>query len=472
MRIPSPTQRRSSQVSRREFLRIGGLAGTSLALPDLLQTRALGTSQRARRPSAGGSFGKAKSCIVLFMLGGPCQLETWDPKPDAPAEIRGEFTAIDTNVRGIRICQYLPRLAQLADKYTLIRSMAHRNYAHFPAAHTALTGTPHPQEGPVDEPASVKDSPALGSVLARLRPTGKGRPPFVMLPDFMSAFNRAPGQDAGWLGRSFDPLVIRADPNDPSFTGGDLVRPRLTRDELARRCDLLSDLAPAVPWAHAAAPRAMDQFYAKAFQMLSETTLARALDLGQEPGKVRDCYGRTTFGQSCLLARRLVEAGVGLVTVAFATSFGPRLHWDTHAALEQTWRDRPVNVLKNKLLPITDQAVAALLADLSVRGLLEETLVVCMGEFGRTPKVSANGGRDHWNNCYSIALAGGGVAGGNLHGASDRIAAYPVTAPVSPSDVGATLLHALGVDPGSELRDPQGRPLTVSAGQPLLKLLQ
>ena len=435
-----------------------------LGLPRLLQARA-GKSARGQ-----GSFGKARSCIVLFMWGGPAHQDTWDLKPEAPAEYRGDFKPIATAVPGFRICEHLPRLAARAGRLAVIRSMTHPDVNHVTAPHFLLTGRPSPKEGtPRDQ-----DWPGYGAVLARM---GRGRgplPPFVSLmprsgdgaPRFVEETH---GQGAGWLGPVYDPLRLDGDASRADFRVGDFdLRADLSRGRLGVRRGLLERLDARLGDV-AARPglRAARAHYERAFDLLAAPESARAFDLDREPLAVRERYGMNPHGQSVLLARRLVEAGVPLVT-AFWPNDGitnVSVYWDTH--------NRNFVDLKGRLCPAADRAFAALLDDLADRGLLDSTLVVWTGEMGRTPRVgqsvvggagAGRDGRDHWPHCFTSVLAGGGVRGGVVHGSSDRYAAYPATFPTPPADLAATVYYLLGVDPRAEVRDRLGRPMTLCDG--------
>ncbi|HEX4607202.1 MAG TPA: DUF1501 domain-containing protein [Urbifossiella sp.] len=447
-------------ISRREALRVGGLGFTGLAWP------ALGRARAAAPPPSTPTFGRAKACIVVFNYGGPSHLDLWDLKPDAPAEIRGEFKPVPTTVPGVSICEHLPRLAALAGRYAVVRSVTHRDNDHAIGAYLALTGYSHPKHETlgIEPPETPLDMPSLGSVVARLRPARRPVFPYVTLGDLRHFGNNdGLGQGAGCLGKGLDPFTIPF----VTRTGGEIdvrkvtaVMSEVNGPELDGRRRLLDELNRAARGLQTAAEaRGLDDAARRAHALLASTATRDAFDLAREPRRVRDAYGPGAFARNCLLARRLVEAGVPLVTLY---SFGNR-DWDTHGG---NFRN-----LKDTLLPPTDRGVSALLADLAARGLLDETLVVWMGDMGRTPRVNRDAGRDHWSFCYSVVLAGGGVRGGQVYGSSDRGAAYPSTNPVSPADLAATIFHCLGIDPRSELTDQQGRPLVVNSGTPIHALL-
>jgi hypothetical protein len=442
--------------TRREFLRVGALGLCGLGLPDLLASAdARGTG------GAPASFGRARACILMFMWGGPSQLDTWDPKPDAPAEVRGEFGPIATRVPGVRVSEHFPRLAGLADRYAIIRSMTHGDRAHLSSVHHVLTGRHAPRANSDADPPSRKDSPHLGSALAYLRPAGAAVPPFVTMPWIVShpaaPGGTAPGQNAGWLGPSYDPFVIAADPDAATFQLPGLSPPadvppaRLEgRKALLARLNDLKDSA--------ASCSGLQQ---RAFDLLGSPRLRRAFALDQEPAAVRDRYGRHVHGRCLLVARRLVEAGARLVQVNWHQDH--QNFWDTHGD--------NFNRLKKQLMPPADQGFSALLEDLDQRGLLDETLLVWVGEFGRSPKVTReNAGREHHPGCYPAVLAGGGVRGGQVYGSSDRLGAYPADKPVSPADLTATVYHALGVAPDLTLQDREGRPVGLTEGSAVTSL--
>ena len=419
---------------------------------------------------AASASSRSKSCIFLFLYGGPSQLDTWDLKPDAPAEIRGEFKPISTTVPGTRICEHLPRLARLAKNFTIVRSLQHNNRNHSPASGWALTGANPHTTGDPKKPPGRNDPPALGSVAARIAPTRHGVPSFVQLPArlFFDPGLFFLGQAAGWLGATYDPLLIEQDPNAGSFCLEQFAaRPDVTSERWSGRGELLRKLSALSPGAPLGGSFA--EYQRRALEMFLDGSGPAVFDLSVESSATRDRYGRTMLGQSCLLARRLVECGVRWVTIADCAASG--LHqWDTHAGNFST--------LKNVLLPRLDQAASTLLLDLDDRGLLEDTVVYIGGEFGRTPRIgvtSAGGaepdGRDHWSDCYSGLLAGGLTQPGQVVGSSDRYAAYPATAPISPDDLGATILQAMGLDPSMTFTTFDGRPVPATTGTPVAKLI-
>jgi hypothetical protein len=449
---PTPT--------RREAIRVGGLAALGLSAPRLL----------AGRAAAGESPERAKKCIVLFLMGGPPQHSTWDPKPDAPAEVRGEFGPIDTNVPGVRICSLFPRVARQADKISFLRAVSTGDNAHSSSGYAMLTGVAHnPLNAENVNPGPPNDRPSLGAMVRRLAGDRGALPAAVRLP--MHIFNTDssvwPGQDAGFLGRSADPWLFRCQPAAPQFQVPELtLSADLPLARLSERRDLLNQLDRVVATAADSRPGTSSRFAETAFDLLGSGRARAAFDLGREPQRVREEYGLNHFGQSCLLARRLVESGVTLVQVNWYR--GPEEPadapcWDSHA--------REGERLKTVLAPTADRAFAALLADLAQRGLLGETLVLCIAEFGRTPRINGRAGRDHWGHVFSVALAGGGVGGGQICGSSDRQGAQPRDGKVSPQDLTATALHCLGLDPHAELRDALNRPVPATRGDVIWAIL-
>jgi hypothetical protein len=454
-------------MPRRAFLRVGSIAGLGLAWPHLIRADSASSTTESDRDA-----GRARRCILLFPFGGPSQIDTLDPKPDAPAEIRGEFRPIATAVPGTYITELFPGLARLADRFSLVRSVTHTDSVHTSAGYWMLTGNRHPQANIANSATMIHptpdDRPHIGALLAHLRPGPADVPPYVNLPEVVkdAGVNEMPGQGAGFLGGRFAPLLLEGDPATGRLPGpealatGELdplrMRSRRTlRRQLESRLDRL-----------AAHPRLfeLDEQYLRAFDLLGSPRVRDAFDIELESARAREAYGSHLFGQGCLLARRLVEAGVPLVTV-FWHYEGPDDSpcWDTHENNFQHLRER--------LAPHADRAFAQLLRDLEARGLLEQTLVVWMGEFGRSPRVNPKAGREHWPHVHSMILAGGGIARGQVYGASDQIGGYPSSSPVSPGDVGATILHLLGVDPGSVLRDPAGQEVPAIQGRPIAGLL-
>lgn len=464
---PCPGFVANAPMGRREFLRAGALGVTGLGLPGLLQARAATPTRPAR----------ARACIVLFMWGGPAHQDTWDPKPNAPVEYRGEFRPIPTRVPGLQVCEHLPRLAGLADRLAVLRSMTHGDVDHTGATHPLLTGRDLPRRG---APRS-EDWPSYGAVLARL---GRGQGP---LPPFVNLMPRVPngaprfveqshGQGSGWLGPLHEPLRIDADASEPGYAVGDFtLHAELPAARTERRRELLRALEQQRRQLERQAEvMAHDAHVERAFQLLAARGVTEAFDLSREAPRLRERYGMNPHGQAVLQARRLVEAGVPLVTVFWQNDgiTNVSVYWDTHS--------RNFIDLKTRLCPPADQAFSALLEDLEQRGLLEETLVVWTGEMGRTPRVgqsvvggagAGRDGRDHWPHVFTTVLAGGGIRGGVVHGASDRYAAYPASQPTTPADLAATIYHCLGVDPRLTLTDRLGRPLSLCDGTPIQSIL-
>jgi uncharacterized protein (DUF1501 family) len=435
-------------LDRRQFVRIGAAGVVGAALP--LAPRAAVASQPGT--------GRAKSVLLVVLSGGPSQLDMWDPKPDAPAEIRGEFSAIETTIPGVSVCEHLPKLAQQTGRWSLVRSLAHVEHNHLLAMHVALTGRPTPiprgTASDLDRVESRNDFPNFASALNFIRPRQDGIPTGVSLPNyFIEGPLTWPGQHAGFLGPKHDPWSINHDPNDPNFRIDSLsLQPGVTSPRLVSRRGLLDELnrGPGT-FLQTGRTTSFGEQQDVAFSLLTSAKVAQAFQIEKEDAAVRDRYGRNKFGQSLLLSRRLIEAGVPMVQAAM----GIVQTWDTHV---DNW-----GVLKNKLLPQLDTGLAALMDDLSATGLLEQTLVVVMGEFGRTPKISVLPGqtvpgRDHWASVYSALFAGAGVRGGQVVGQSDAIAAYPVTRSWSPADVCTTVFDALGVNHEALVIDPLGRP--------------
>jgi len=449
------------RVSRRRVLQAGTLGWLGLGLADYLARPALaGESQRLITPTA-------KRCIFIFMWGGPSHLDTFDLKPEAPAEVRGEFRPIATNVAGIQICEHFKQLARHADKLAVIRSLNHSDPAHLSSGHATLTGQWAPVRNSDAEPPSDRDNPHIGAVMARLRPAEGALPSAVTMP--WLAFHpaapggEAPGQHAGFLGKRYEPFLIKGDPNDAKFRIKALELPgTVTAQRLASRRELLGVIdRQRAALEQAGESAAMNQFQQQAFSLLASPAAREAFDISAEPTKVRDRYGRNIHGQCVLLARRLVERGVPLVSINWHND--GRNFWDTHG--------NNFNRLKNDLIPPADRALSALLEDLDERGLLDETIVAWVGEFGRRPRITAgNAGREHWPWCYNGLLAGGGIRGGTLYGASDAQGMHPADLPVSPLDYAATLYHALGIRPEATLPDSLNRPRHLCGGKPILPL--
>ncbi len=459
VRILGETTRLCDGVNRRELLRVGGLGLGGLTLPALLAARGAGAAPRS------GTFGRARSCLVLYLVGGPPQHETWDPKPDASADVRGAFRAISTPVDGLQVGELMPRVGALAAKYSVIRSMATDVNAHTGSGFLMLTGHPNANRNGESIPPSPADWPTLGAVVQRLLPSERPLPVSVTLPESLKNNPGlvVAGQNAGFMGAQYNPLLLECDPSAPDFEiPGLSPLPGFTADRLGRRRSLLESVNRTLDGALTSRTFLRENgLSGQAWDLLTSTEARRAFDLRREPPAVRERYGAHKFGQSCLLARRLLEAGVRLVTVHWPREPNDldkgNPVWDTH--LDNNRR------LKENLMPPMDQAVSAVLEDLDRRGLLDETLVICMGEFGRTPKFNPNGGRDHWGHVFSLMLAGAGIKKGVVHGSSDRIGGFPETDRETPENLHATIHHLLGIPPGAEITDALARPLRACDGE-------
>lgn len=456
--IEIPSCSFGASMSRRRLLRLGGLGSLGLSLPALL--RAGDATPR----------GASRSCVLFLLHGGPSQLDIWDMKPDAPAEVRGEFRSIGTSVPGVRFTECLPRLARQAHRFSIVRSMTHSAINHNAATYFVTTGNPPPAEQIALVP-SDNDFPHLGAQLAIGRPASGNVPTAVSLPDPVSdGVYTCPGQNGGFLGASFAPFTIHGDPNDQHFAVHGLSEAADSRRTAGRQALLRSIDEGLGRLADARGVGDLGRYQQQALSLLTSAATRRAFQINAEPERVRDKYGRHKYGQSLLLARRLVEAGVRLVTIYWGGPVNnPAPFWDTHFNNNRR--------LREELLPPFDQCFSAFIEDLAERGLLATTLVLCMGEFGRTPRFgqfTGNGvnetGRDHWSQCYSIIVAGGPRPGGRIIGRSDRFAAYPADVPITPRDLSASLLFALGVDPAREVRDAFTRSVPLSTGQVMPEL--
>jgi hypothetical protein len=453
-------------LSRRAALKVGGLGLLGLTMPRLLRAQSLPSAKAPKiRP-------RAKSVVFLYQFGGPSHVDMFDMKPDAPDQIRGPHKPMKSNVPGTPVSERLPRVAQIMDKVTLVRSMTHTMKNHNSASYYALSG----HQPPTDD-IRLKDTPELfpayGSVVDALAPGDGDMPTSVAYPYLIRDGSVTPGQRASFLGKAHDPFFFTADPNSPDFRLPELSLPadipveRLEeRRELQKLIDRQSHLLD-----HSAAARGLDEYYDKALAMLNSSRLRGAFDLSSEPQWLREAYGRHTYGQSLLLARRLVEAGARFVTVYFSDSIGgqstERGGWDTHG-FNNT---HMYPIIEKYHLPITDQTLPTFLHDLESRGLLDDTLVVWMGEFGRTPRINSQTSRDHWPQCYTALLAGGGVKRGFVYGASDKHGAYPAKDPVRPDDLAATMYYLLGIDPETEVYGLGNRPVAISSGKPVMGLM-
>jgi len=447
-------------ITRRHALKVGGLGLLGLAMPNLLRAEALVNAAKIKA--------RAKSVIFLFQWGGPSHIDMFDMKPDAPEGIRGPHKPISSKADGIQVSEHLPKTAKVMDKVTLIRSMHHSMKNHNSAGYYALTG-----HAPPSDDQRLRDSlelfPGYASVVDRLAPSRGEMPTAISYPHVVSDGSITPGQHASFLGKANDPLVVLQDPNAANFALPELSLPEgipfermQARRELQKLVDQQARLLDI-----SAQARGLDSYYERAIGMLQSPKLRDAFNLSAEPAVMREAYGRTTYGQSCLLARRLVEAGTKFVTVYFSPSIGGQSTseggWDTHG-FNNT---RMFPIVEKYHLPITEQTLPTLLNDLDQRGLLDTTLVVWMGEFGRTPNINKNVSRDHWPQCYTTLLAGAGVKRGFVYGASDKQGAYPVENPVRPDDLAATIYHALGIDPHTELRTLSDRPVAAADGKPV-----
>jgi hypothetical protein len=454
-------------LTRREVLRIGGLSAFGLTLPELLRQKALASPRPGPEKT---SAGKAKACIVLFLMGGPPQHSTWDPKPETPPEIRGQFKPIATNVPGLQVSELMPHTAAVADKVCVLRAVSSDDNAHSSSGYAMLTGYPHqPKNFENANPGAPNDHPSLGGIVRKLRQERSGLPASVTIPNriFNTDGSVWPGQTAGLLGRNSDPWLLTFDPSAESFRVDEFSLPAdVSPSRLESRGSLLQQLDQRlVAVERSGLPSHFAKQGQQGFDLLRSPRSRQAFRIEQEPVPVRERYGQSPFGRSVLLARRLVEAGVTLVQVNWYR--GPdeppaNPCWDSHVKESER--------LKTVLMPSFDQAYAALLDDLSARGLLDETLVVCMAEFGRSPKMNGNGGREHWGHVYSVALAGGGVRGGQVIGASDKIGGQPKDGRVQPADLTATIFQGLGYSPDTEVQDTLGRPHPLSRGEVIRKV--
>jgi len=428
-------------LTRRDFLHAGSLSYLGLGLPSMLGLKAMG----AVNPK------KDTNCIFLFLVGGPSQLDTWDMKPQAPTEIRGPYKPIKTNVSGIEISEVFPKMARNADKWALVRTCYHTAAAVHDTGHQMMQ-TGRLFQGGIEYPH-------VGCVLSKLKGPKGDVPAHVLLPRPIgnTGGNMPHGQNAGFLGKLYDPFVLNADPSEPNFKVPDMLPPdympavrverrRVWREMIDRSVKQFESSADA---------RLLDSTFHQAYTLMSSAKAREAFDLTKEPEESRSRYGKNRFGSSCLLARRLIEAGVRFVTVNMFETVFDEITWDIHGSSPFS----PISCYRDLVGPMFDAAYSALLEDLHQRGLLDETMVVAMGEFGRTPKVNPAGGRDHWPQCWTIAFAGGGVKGGQVVGESDEIGGAPKTRPVTPGEVAATVYRGLGISLETELPGASGRPI-------------
>ncbi len=461
-------------LTRRQWLGATGFGALGLNLGTLLHARAAGEPRAANPPQ------RLRACILLYQYGGPSHLDTFDLKPNAPAEIRGEFQPIATSVPGLQVAEHLPRLARLMHKAALIRSLHHANRLHDAAGIETLTG--RPLAGGDRELFSPIPQffPSYGSALAYLWRGRRLDVACAALPFLFHNVVDVPCQGAGFLGGAYDPFRIQGDPANHTYRADMLSLPgELTPARLQQRRTLLEDVDLMQGIDHRAG-RQLRRFAERAYQLLESEAIRRALDLSRESDRTRERYGyystaraypgggaglgygREIRGQSLLLARRLVEAGVPFVTINDYKQQGQ--NWDAHGFCFQEHR--------HYLLPPFDRGMSALIEDLDARGLLDSTLIIAVGEFGRTPRINNTAGRDHWPDCYSVFFAGGGVRGGYVHGASDRIGAYPDLDPVTPADLAATIFWRFGIDPATEIHDLTGRPYRLADGEPIRRLFE
>jgi hypothetical protein len=427
-------------VTRRDFLQAGTLGALGFSLAKFAGAQALG--------AASGSSDKA--CILIFNLGAPSQLDTFDMKPDAPREIRGPFQPINVKGGGFQVSEIFPQIAKIGDKFSLVRSVYHTAAAVHDTGHQMM------QTGRLF--TGGINTPHAGCALEFLKGRKNELPAHIVLPETMgpTGGNMPHGQDAGFLGKAYDPFVLNADPSTPGFKVPDLLPPAEIGEARLQRRKEMREIVESTIKNFEASPNAqlMDANFAAAFRLMTSPKAREAFDLSKEPQKVRERYGLHRFGQSCLLARRLVERGVRFVTLnTFITVFN-EITWDIHGSKPFT----SIQGMKDIVAPMYDQGYSALIEDLAERGMLDGTLVASLAEFGRTPKVNPAGGRDHWPQCWTVAFAGGGVKGGRVVGKSDDIGAYPAEKPVQPKEIVATIFHALGLELETHLPGPQGRP--------------
>ncbi len=431
-------------LRRRDFLHAGSAGMLGLGLTDFLSLKAQGAVEKDKSDM---------NVIMLFLVGGPSQLDTFDMKPDAPSEIRGPYKPIKTNVPGIEISEIFPRMARHADKWSLVRTL------HHTAAAVHDTGHQMMQTGRLFE--GGLNHPHMGSVLGKLRGPNGDVPPHVLLPRPIgnTGGNMPHGQDAGFLGKAHDPFVLNADPSEPNFEVPDMLPPdyisSVRVDRRRRWRDMIDDSVKhfeTVPDA-----KLLDTTFQQAYTLMSSEKARAAFDLGQESDDTRKRYGQNRFGQSCLMAKRLIEAGVRFVTVNMFETVFDEITWDIHGSSPFS----PIECYSNLVGPMFDNGFTSLVEDLSQTGLLDNTMIVATGEFGRTPKINPAGGRDHWPACWPVVMAGGGIQGGRVVGESDEIGGAPKSRPTTPGEIAATVYHSLGINLETELPGPQGRPIRV-----------
>ncbi|WP_010584119.1 DUF1501 domain-containing protein [Schlesneria paludicola] len=448
----TPSLLASTALSRRHCLKWGGLlAGTST-----WPAAGLAAEANVRRP--------ARACILVYLLGGPPHLDMFDLKPEAPVEVRGPFSPISTSVPDLQICEHLPKLAARAHRFALLRAVSHPNAHHTPMIYYTLTGR-HVDQPEIDNdisPPRRTDFPNIGSIIAKRKPAPSGLPGCLAVPelgirsneDNIRAADPLRGGRGGFLGQAYDPFILNGDPRMAKSLPEVVLPEDVDRLRFDRRLALLSTINSRHPAGSRSSP--FDLLQSTAVRLTGSPTDERLYSVDREPDRVRDRYGRHRFGQSLLLARRFVEAGVPFVSIYF--NHMTRCDgWDTHG--------KNFEGCEQELLPIVDQGLSGLMDDLTERGLFDDVLVACYGEFGRTPKINKDAGRDHWGHCSSTWLCGGGIRGGAVFGESDALAAYPKANKVDPIDVHATLFHRLGLDPGTEIVDALSRPHAISQGR-------
>lgn len=470
---PFPIELHATRTSRRDLLRLGSGLGAVSSLSAVKSAAAAAAAVQRQSSTAPG----IRSCIFVFYYGGPSHLDTYDMKPAAPDSVRGEFSGIATSVPGLQICEHLPHMARVMHKVALVRSMHHTNRLHDSASTETHTGRQGPK-GDREEFAPIEQFfPCHGAVLTMLRAGEQLDVPHAMLPWQFHNVVTTPCQGGGFLGHQFDPLLVTGDSAKLHYQMESLIRPEdLTLDRISQRRSLLTNLDVNPVLVRHPAP--FEEFRQRAHELLSSTRLQQALQIDEESTATRERYGtrepealpgdgaaagapaRNLRGQNLLLARRLVEAGVPFVNVHDFRQQGQ--NWDSH--------NKNFHQHKRYLLPQAEQSLAALIEDLDDRGLLDSTLVVALGEFGRTPKINANAGRDHWPDCYTVLLAGGGIRGGTIFGSSDKDGAYPATDPVTPADLAATIYWRFGLDPRTEVHDQAGRPYRIAEGRPITEI--
>lgn len=472
-------------ISRRDILRVGGSSLLGLSLGSMLQLQRASAAEQTAGLGGGSGWGKAKSIIMVYLQGGPSHLDLWDPKPDVPDNVRSAFKSIDTKTPGLKFTEILPKLAQVTDKFTLIRSMSYTPnglFNHTAAIYQMMTGYTTDKVSPSGqlEPPSPKDFPNFGSQIIRIKPSDQPMLPFVTLPRPLQESNVVgKGGTAGFLGKAYDPYTLYPEGDDMDMKKMDHIkvddlklRPEVFSMRLERRAKLREAIDAGMPdLEKAVASYDLDTYYDKALQLVISGRARDAFNIRAEPEKVRDLYGRNTFGQSCLLARRLVEAGTRVVEVVWPKVANSDNHsWDHHNGLTKRMKDQSG--------PMFDAGLSGLLIDLDNRGMLEDTLVVAVGEFGRSPQkgvsTSGNGnsadGRDHWPYCYTAAVAGAGIGRGVVYGKSDKTGSAPVENPVHPGELLATIYHAFGIDPATIVYNHLNQPRELVKAEAVTKL--